>query len=95
MRKYESIFILRPSLEEEKRNEVIEKFKAIIAADGEIEKVEEWGNRKLAYEIEKIRDGYYVLVTFKANPSLPLELERNYRISDDVIRYIVINLEDK
>ncbi len=95
MRKYESIFILRPSLEEEKRNEVIEKFKAIIAADGEIEKVEEWGNRKLAYEIEKIRDGYYVLVTFKANPTLPLELERNFRISDDVIRYIVINLEDK
>lgn len=95
MRKYESIFILRPSLEEEKRIEVIEKFKAIIAADGEIEKVEEWGNRKLAYEIEKIRDGYYVLVTFKANPTLPLELERNYKISDDVIRYIVINLEDK
>ena len=95
MRKYESIFILRPSLEEEKRNEVIEKFKAIIAADGEIEKVEEWGNRKLAYEIEKIRDGYYVLVTIKANPTLPLELERNFRISDDVIRYIVINLEDK
>lgn len=95
MRKYESIFILRPSLEEEKRNEVIEKFKAIIAADGEIEKVEEWGNRKLAYEIEKIRDGYYVLVTFKANPTLPLELERNFKISDDVIRYIVINLEDK
>ena len=95
MRKYESIFILRPSLEEEKRIEVIEKFKAIISADGEIEKVEEWGNRKLAYEIEKIRDGYYVLVTFKANPTLPLELERNFRISDDVIRYIVINLEDK
>jgi small subunit ribosomal protein S6 len=95
MRKYESIFILRPSLEEEKRIEVIEKFKAIIAADGEIEKVEEWGNRKLAYEIEKIRDGYYVLVTFKANPTLPLELERNFKISDDVIRYIVINLEDK
>jgi len=95
MRKYESIFILRPSLEEDKRIAAIEKFKAIISADGEIEKVEEWGNRKLAYEIEKIRDGYYVLVTFKANPTLPLELERNFKISDDVIRYIVINLEDK
>ena len=95
MRKYEAIFILRPSLEEEKRIEVIEKFKAIISADGEIEKVEEWGNRKLAYEIEKIRDGYYVLVTFKANPTLPLELERNFKISDDVIRYIIVNLEDK
>ena len=95
MRKYESIFILRPSLEEEKRIEVIEKFKAIISADGEIEKVEEWGNRKLAYEIEKIRDGYYVLVTFKANPTLPKELERNFKISDEVIRYIIVNLEDK
>jgi len=95
MRNYETIFILKPSLEEEKRNEAIEKFKAIIAADGEIEKVEEWGNRKLAYEIEKIREGYYVLVNFKANSTLPKELERNFKISDDVIRYIVVNLEDK
>ncbi|MBE0451081.1 MAG: 30S ribosomal protein S6 [Clostridia bacterium] len=95
MRKYETIFILRPSLEEEKRNETIEKFKEIIAADGEIEKVEEWGNKRLAYEIEKLREGYYVHVNFKANPSLPKELERNFKISDDVIRFIVINLEEK
>ena len=95
MRKYETLFILRPSIEEEKKNEVLEKFKGIIAADGEVEKVEEWGNRKLAYEIEKIREGYYVLVHFNANPTLPKELERNFRISDDVIRYIVVNLEDK
>ncbi|MCD4713069.1 MAG: 30S ribosomal protein S6 [Clostridiales bacterium] len=95
MRKYETIFILRPSLEEEKRNEIIEKFKGIIAADGEIEKVEEWGNKRLAYEIEKLREGYYVHVNFKANPTLPKELERNFKISDDVIRFIVINLEDK
>ncbi|GAB6107463.1 30S ribosomal protein S6 [Fusibacter bizertensis] len=95
MRKYEAIFILRPSIEEEKRVEAIEKFKAIISADGEIEKVEEWGNRKLAYEIEKIREGYYVLVHFNANPTLPKELERNFKISDDVIRYIIVNLEDK
>ena len=95
MRKYEAIFILRPSIEEDRRVEEIEKYKSIIAADGEIEKVEEWGNRKLAYEIEKIRDGYYVLVTFKANPTLPKELERNFKISDDVIRYIIVNLEDK
>lgn len=95
MRKYETIFILRPSLEEEKRNQTIEKFKGIIAADGEIEKVEEWGNKRLAYEIEKLREGYYVHVNFKANPTLPKELERNFKISDDVIRFIVINLEDK
>ena len=95
MRKYETIFILRSSIEEEKRVEAIEKFKSIISADGEIERVEEWGNRKLAYEIEKLRDGYYVLVNFKANPTLPKELERNFKISDDVIRYIIVNLEDK
>ena len=95
MRKYETLFILRPTLEEEKRNEVIEKFKGIIAAEGEVEKVEEWGNKRLAYEIEKIREGYYVLVNFLANPTLPKELERNFKISDDVMRYIVINLEEK
>lgn len=95
MRNYESIFILRPSIEEEKRAQLIEKFTAIIAADGQVEKVEEWGNRKLAYEIEKLREGYYVLVNFKANPSLPKELERNFRITDEVIRYIVINLDEK
>lgn len=95
MRNYETIFILKPSIEEEKRVEAIEKFKSIIAADGEILKVEEWGNRKLAYEIEKLREGYYVLVNFNANPTLPKELERNFKISDDVIRYIIVNLEDK
>ncbi len=95
MRKYETLFILRPSIEEEKKNEVLEKFKGIIAADGEVEKVEEWGNRKLAYEIEKLREGYYVLINFKANSELPKELERNFKISDDVIRYIIINLEEK
>ncbi len=95
MRNYETIFILRPSLEEEKRAQLIEKFTGIIAADGEVEKVEEWGNKRLAYEIEKLREGYYVLVNFKANPSLPKELERNFRITDEVIRYIVVNLEDK
>lgn len=95
MRKYETIFILRPAMEEEARKEAINKFTSIISADGSVEKVEEWGNRKLAYEINKIKEGYYVYVTFQANPSLPMELERNYKISDDVIRYIVINKDEK
>lgn len=95
MRNYETIFILKPSIEEEKRNQLIEKFTGIIAADGQVEKVEEWGNRKLAYEIEKLREGYYVLVNFKSSPSLPKELERNFRITDEVIRYIVVNLDEK
>lgn len=95
MRKYEAMFIMKSDLEEEKRNELIEKFKSIIESDGEIEEVNEWGNKKLAYEINKLKEGYYVLVNFKANSDLPKELERNFKISDDVIRYMVINLEEK
>jgi small subunit ribosomal protein S6 len=95
MRKYETLFILRPNLEEEKRKELIEKFSTIINADGEVVKVNEWGNRKLAYEIEKLKEGYYVLVDFKASPELPKELERNFGITEDVIRFVVINREEK
>lgn len=95
MRKYEVMFILRPNLEEEKRNELIEKFKSIVTADGEVEKVEEWGNRKLAYEINKINDGYYILMYFKAGVDVPKELDRNFKISDDVIRHLIVNLEEK
>lgn len=95
MRSYETIFVFKPSVEEEKRNEMIEKFKSIIATSGEVEKVDEWGVRRLAYEVDKIREGYYVLVNFKATPDLPKELERNFRIADEVIRFIVVNLDEK
>ncbi len=95
MRRYETIFVLKPNLEEEKRNALIEKFTSIINNDGELIKVDEWGNRRLAYEIEKIREGYYVFVEFKANTTLPAELERNFKIADEVIRYITVNRDEK
>jgi len=95
MNKYESIFILRPDLEETRRVELIEKFKGIVGAQGEIDSVDEWGMRKLAYEIQKLREGYYVMFNFRANPALPMELERNFKITDEVIRYIVINRDEK
>lgn len=95
MRKYESLFVLRPNLEEEKRKEIIGKFTSIIESNGEVVKVDEWGNRKLAYEIDKLKEGYYVLVDFKASPELPKELERNFGITEDIIRYVVINREEK
>jgi len=95
MRKYETLFVVRPDVEEEKRVGLIEKFKSIIEKDGEVEGVNEWGMKKLAYEINKLKEGYYVLINFKANADLPKELERNFRISDDVIRYLVVNLEEK
>lgn len=95
MRKYETLFVLKANIEEAARIELIEKFTGIINNDGEVTNVDEWGTRKLAYEIEKVNEGYYVLVDFKANPELPKELERNFKISDDVIRYVVINKEEK
>ena len=95
MRKYETMFILKPNTEEESRNAIIEKFKNIISDGGEVISVDDWGLRKLAYEIQKVKDGYYYLVTFNATNEVILELERNYRIMDAVMRFIVINLEEK
>ncbi len=90
MVKYESIVVFNSSLEEEKRVSLLEKFKSIIESDGSIESVDDWGVKRLAYEINKGKEGYYYLVNFEANPKLINELERNYRISEDVIRYNVI-----
>jgi small subunit ribosomal protein S6 len=89
------MFILKPNVEEEQRNAIIEKFKNIINEGGEIVSVDEWGIKKLAYEIQKLKEGYYVLINFNSGSDVLNELERNYRISDDVIRFIVINLDEK
>ncbi len=88
MRKYETLIVLRNTLEETERTALIEKFKAIIEKEGTVTKVDEWGAKKLAYEIQKLKEGYYVLVEFDAEPTLPKELERNLKISDDVLRYM-------
>ena len=95
MKKYEVMFIINPALEDEKRDVVIEKVKAVIAAEGEVEKVDAWGMRKLAYPIEKKNEGYYVVIEFSASPELPKELDRRLRISDDVMRHIIINKDAK
>ncbi|WZL73119.1 30S ribosomal protein S6 [Clostridiaceae bacterium 35-E11] len=95
MRRYEAMFILKSNLEEERKNELVEKFKSIVEADGEIESVDVWGNRKLAYPINKMNEGYYVLMTFKANADVPKELDRNLKISDDVMRHLTVNLDEK
>lgn len=93
MNKYESLYVLKPDLEEEARKALIEKFKALVEQNGgKVEKVDEWGARKLAYEIDYIKEGYYVLMTFESGPQFPAELERNYNISDSVLRYNVIKL---
>ncbi|MBQ3180770.1 MAG: 30S ribosomal protein S6 [Firmicutes bacterium] len=95
MRDYETLYIVRPDMTEEEYTAVVEKFNALIQANGgEVVKTDLWGKRRLAYEIEKLREGYYALVTFKAGPELPQELERNFRISDSIMRYIVTRLPE-
>ena len=91
MRNYEAMYVLRPDLDEEQVNAAIEKFSEIITKNGgEVTKVEQWGKRRLAYEVQKLREGFYVLCNFAADTELPKELERNFKISDQVIRYLVI-----
>ncbi len=94
MNKYESIIIINPVVEEEGIKNLITKFSDIINNDGKVESVEEMGKRKLAYEIKKFQEGYYILINFEANPTLVAELERNYRITDEVIKFIVVRKED-
>jgi small subunit ribosomal protein S6 len=94
MNKYESVIIINPSLEEEGLKSLIQKFTDLINTDGKVESVEEMGKRKLAYEVKKNKEAYYVLINFEANPELITELERNYRITDDVIKFIVVKKEN-
>lgn len=91
MRKYEVMYIIRPDVEEQNVQSTVEKFENIIKNGGEITKSEVMGKRRLAYEIKKFRDGYYVLVNFNATPAVVAELERVMKISDEVIRYLIVN----
>ena len=92
---YETIFIIDAGVEEETRAALQEKFTSLIAANGTVEAVDEWGKRRLAYEINDRTEGYYVLVDFKAAPEFPKELDRQYRITDGILRNIIIRKEDK
>ena len=95
MRNYEVMFVIDPALEEEKKDATVETVQTIIAADGEVGKVDVWGMRKLAYPIDKKDEGYYAVIEFQGNPTLPKELDRRMRISDNVIRHIIINKDER
>ena len=97
MNRYELTYIIDAALEENARKELIEKISGLIVANGgEVEKVDEtWGKRRLAYAINYKTEGWYVLVTMKAPAELPRELERNLQINENVLRYLVVKLEEK
>ena len=94
MNKYESVVIINPNVDEEGLKALVENFTKLINTDGKVEKVEELGKRKLAYEINKYSEAYYVVYNFEANPNLISELERNYRITDEVIKFMTIKNEE-
>lgn len=90
MRNYELLFILDPAMDEAARNQMIETVKGIINADGEAGEADLWGAKKLAYPINKKKDGFYVLIPFKASAELPKELDRRLKISDNCMRHIIV-----
>jgi len=93
MNKYESVIIIQPNLDEEAVKVIIKKFSDLIEKNGKIESVEEMGKKRLAYEIKKQKEGFYVLFNFEAEPNSIAELERNYRITDEVMKFIVVKKE--
>ena len=87
--KYELMYIINPNLSEEETAGIVEKFKALVEQNGTLDEVEEIGKRKLAYEINYISEGYYVLVKFTSAPEFPAELDRVLGITDGVIRSLI------
>ena len=94
MNKYESVIIINPSADEDKVKSLTDRFSDLINKQGKVEKVDNLGKRKLAYEVKKNKEGIYVVLYFEAEPTLIAELERNYRITDEVIKFIVIKVEE-
>ena len=95
MNKYETIFIINPEVNEEGIKGLIQKFSELINNDGKVTEVNEMGKKKLAYEIKKNKEGYYVVINFEAKPEVVSELERVYRITDDVIKFLTIRKDEE
>ncbi|WP_062200888.1 30S ribosomal protein S6 [Massilibacterium senegalense] len=94
MRKYEIMYIIRPNMEEEAQKALIERFNNVLTEQGaEITKFTEMGKRRLAYEINDFREGYYVLINLVAQPAAVQEFDRLAKISDDIIRFMTIKDE--
>ena len=92
---YETLFIVNPTMSEDDVKATVDKFTALIAENGTVGEIDEWGKRRLAYPIDDITEGYYVLVNFTSESSFPAELERRYNIDENIMRGIVIRLETK
>jgi small subunit ribosomal protein S6 len=91
--KYEILYIINPTLDEEGIKAIVEKFKAMVEAEGTLTSIEEWGKRRLAYPINDLTEGYYVLMTCEAKPELPAEIDRVMKITENVMRSLITAVE--
>lgn len=94
MNKYESVVIINPNVDDDKLKELEKTFTDMINKDGKVEKVDNLGKKKLAYKVRKNEEGIYLVFYFEANPTLIAELERNYRITDDIIKFLDIRVDE-
>ena len=95
MNKYEVLYVIDAAMEDQARSELIAQFIELMTNNGAtVEKVDEWGKRRLAYPINFKNEGYYVLVNFTAAPEFPRELERNFEINENIMRYLVTRVEE-
>ncbi len=92
--KYEVLYIIDPAQGEEGINALVEKFKAMVEAEGTLSNVDIWGNRRLAYPINDLTEGYYVLMNFETKPEFPAELERVMKITEGVLRCLTTAVEE-
>lgn len=96
MNKYEIMYIIRPNIEEDAKKALTERFNTILTDNGaDLAESKEWGKRRLAYEINDFRDGYYMLVNVAADAAAVQEFDRLAKISEDIIRHIVVKKEEK
>jgi len=95
MNHYETIYIVNPTLEDDSLKEAIDKFSDLIKKlKGSIVKVNEWGKRKLAYDVKRFDKGYYVVLDFCALPKIVTELERNLKLDDRILKYITVKIDE-
>ena len=94
MNKYESVIIINPNVDEAGLKALQEKFTGLINENGKVEEVKDMGKRKLAYEIKKNKEAFYMVFDFEAKPESIAELERIYRITDEILKFIVVRKED-
>jgi small subunit ribosomal protein S6 len=96
MRIYEELFILKPDAAEEEVEQVIEQVRQVITSkEGVVDKVDKWGIRKLAYRVQKLNEGFFVLVQFTATPETVKEIERRLRVSDLVLKFLTVRIDEK